>query len=413
MDLRKVQILNEVIKYAKVVPFYQDRLPGQIKSYKDFKDIPLTLKEDLQNHSPYGFVAADKEDLLQYHESSGTTGNPISAWFSEKDLDDITTSINDCGVHFSKRDKVLIRFPYALSTISHFLHQAAQKKHACVIPADSRTTVTPMPRVIELMRKLEVTVLACNPLQAIMLADVAEKEGLHPIDDFPSLRAICTAGEPLTPFKRNLLHEIWGVPIYDNYGMTEVGTVMVECQYQQLHPFQAAFHIEILRDDLQTEALPGEAGNLVLTTLQKRATLMIRYLTGDRARVINMKCPCSKEPIVEILGRKSNLIKLNQIDFDQMEIEEVIYNLPCRRFWAVGVFKNTLTFFVEKESESDQVPAGMEEAFQKQYEVKMKIHLVEKGTLYDRNEIQSFGVKAKPRYLLTEEEISKLLIQIF
>ena len=104
------------------------------------------MKEDLQNHSPYGFVAANKEDLLQYHESSGTTGQPISAWFSEKDLDDITTSINDCGVHFSKQDKVLIRFPYALSTISHFLHQAAQKNHACVIPADSRTTVTPMPR---------------------------------------------------------------------------------------------------------------------------------------------------------------------------------------------------------------------------------------------------------------------------
>ena len=222
------------------------------------------------------------------------------------------------------------------------------------------------------MRKLEVTVLACNPLQAIMLAEVAEKEGFHPIDDFPSLRAICTAGEPLTPFKRNLLHEIWGVPVYDNYGMTEVGTVMVECQYQQHHPFQAAYHIEILRDDLQTEALPGEAGNLVLTTLQKRATVMIRYLTGDRARVINRKCPCGKEPIIEILGRKSNLIKLNLIDFDQMEIEEMISYLPCRRFWAVGVFKDTLTFFVEKESESDQVPPGMEEEWQRRYGVKNK-----------------------------------------
>ena len=45
------------------------------------------------------------------------------------------------------------------------------------------------------------------------------------------------------------------------------------------------------------------------------------------------------------------------------------------------------------------------------YGVKIKIHLVEKGTLYDRNERQSFGVKAKPRYLLSEEEIGKLLIQ--
>jgi phenylacetate-CoA ligase len=413
MDLRKVQILNEVIKYAKVAPFYQDRLPGQIKSYKDFKDIPLTLKEDLQNHSPYGFVAAEKEELLQYHESSGTTGKPISAWFSEKDLDDMTMSINECGVHFSKQDKVLIRFPYALSTISHFLHQAAQKKLACVIPADSRTTVMPMPRVIELMRKLGVTVLACNPLQAIMLAEVAEIEGFHPIDDFPSLRAICTAGEPLTSYKRSLLQEIWGVPVYDNYGMTEVGTVMVECPCKQHHSFQGAYHIEILRDDLQTEALPGEAGNLVLTTLQKRATVMIRYLTGDRARVLNRKCSCGKEPIIEMLGRKSNLIQLGSIDFDQMEIEEMISYLPCRRFWAVGTFKDTLMFFVEKESESDQLPLGMEKEWQRRYGVKIKIHLVEKGTIYDRNERQSFGVKAKPRYLLSEEEIGKLLIKIY
>ena len=72
---------------------------------------------------------------------------------------------------------------------------------------------------------------------------------------------------------------------------------------------------------------------------------MIRYLTGDRARVLNTKCPCSKEPIVEILGRKSNLIQLGSIDFDQMEIEEMISNLPCRRFWAVGTFKDYSNVF--------------------------------------------------------------------
>ena len=40
-----------------------------------------------------GLWLPEKEELLQYHESSGTTGQPISAWFSEKDLDDMTTSI--------------------------------------------------------------------------------------------------------------------------------------------------------------------------------------------------------------------------------------------------------------------------------------------------------------------------------
>ena len=140
---------------------------------------------------------------------------------------------------------------------------------------------------------------------------------------------------------------------------------------------------------------------------------MIRYLTGDRARVLNTKCPCSKEPTIEILGRKSNVIQLGSIDFDQMEIEEMISYLPCRRFWAVGTFKDSLTFFVEKESESDQLPPGIVEEWQRRYGVKVKIHIVEKGILYDRNERQSFGVKAKPRYLLSEEEIGKLLIKIY
>ena len=73
-----------------------------------------------------------------------------------------------------------------------------------------------------------------------------------------------------------------------------------------------------------------------------------------------------------------------------------------------NLIKTSLTFFVEKERESDQLPAGMEKEWQKQYGIKMKIYLVEKGTLYDRNEIQSFGMKAKPRYFLTEEEIETI-----
>ena len=44
MDLKKLQILNEVIKYAKSAPFYRDSLPDQIQSYTDFNDIPINLE---------------------------------------------------------------------------------------------------------------------------------------------------------------------------------------------------------------------------------------------------------------------------------------------------------------------------------------------------------------------------------
>ena len=38
MDLEKLQVLNEMIKYAKSAPFYRDILPDQIQSYADFTE---------------------------------------------------------------------------------------------------------------------------------------------------------------------------------------------------------------------------------------------------------------------------------------------------------------------------------------------------------------------------------------
>ncbi len=413
MEMDYISILNRAIQHARKAPFYQKRLPNAITSIQDFHSIPFTTKEDLQVQSPYGLIAVNGDELSQYHESSGTTGNPVSAWFSNEDLESVTEKIGDCGVKLSEKDRVLIRYPYALSTISHLTHQAAQRNNACVIPADSRTSITPMPRVIDLMKKLDVTVLACISLQAVMLAEIAEMLGLNPKRDFPTLRAICTAGEPLTPSRRNLLEEIWGVPVYDNYGMTEIGTMMVDCHSQQMHPFGEDLYYELLREDFITPVQPGEVGNLVVTTLKERAMPLIRYKTGDRARFLNMKCHCGKETLMEIWGRKKDVVIMNSIEFDLRELEEMVSFLPCRRFWAVGVYQNTLTFIVEREKESDDVPINLEKRLKKQYGVKIQIQLVDKGTLYDREEMQAFGMSGKPEYFLTEEQIQSILLKTF
>ena len=250
--------LNEVLMTAKNAPFYQNRMPQlPLTSISQLTQLPLTFKEDLSNHSPNGFIAVPPEELFQYHESSGTTGKPVSTWMTKDDFYKNVDQLTRSGVHFHNRDIVLVRFPYALTAISHLLHAAAQQQQACVIPASARTSVCPMPRTIELMKKLKVTILCCNSLQGLMLADTAKLLGYNPAEDFSSLRAICTAGEPLTPGRRKLLEETWNVSVFDFFGMTEIGNVAVDCRYGRLHVMEEDFLIELLDETYEKEVSTG------------------------------------------------------------------------------------------------------------------------------------------------------------
>ncbi|EYF01225.1 phenylacetate--CoA ligase family protein [Chondromyces apiculatus] len=392
--------INQVLEHARSSDFYRGRLPeGPVQSWDDFRRIPFITKEDVRRQSPHGLVCVPGDALSQYHESSATTGEPVSAWYTNRDLSEIRERFAQWGVGFRGGERVLVRFPYALSTIGHFVHAAAQHAGACVIPADSRTTVTPLPRVVELLRRLDITVLATLSLSAVMVAETAEMAGLDPRRDFPRLRAICCAGEPLSPSRRRLLEEIWGIPVYDNYGMTETGPQAMDCQARRLHPWQDQFLMEILDDRLEQEVAPGETGELVVTSLTPRAMPMIRYQTGDRGRRLEEPCACGEDATLEIRGRAADTVWIGERPFDQWTLEAIVSELPSRRFWRVTPTKGGLRFVVERERDEDRIEPDLLWRLEQTHGTRLSVELVPKGTLYDRREQIAFGMSAKPIYI--------------
>lgn len=403
----QLNILNQLMNHCKTAPFYRDRLPKQpLRSLEDFYRLPLVTKEDLRNNSPFGLICVPQSKLYQYHESFGTTGTPISVWLTRQDYMANAEEYANLGVNLGPNDIVMIRFPYALSTIAHIAMAAAHLCESCVVPAGARSTVSPFPRVVNLLRKLKVTVLACLPTQVILIAEAAELMGFNPKVDFPELRAICTAGEPLSPAKRKMLADIWRVPIYDNYGMTEIGAAVVDCEYGQPHPLDDYFLFEILQDDLKTHAGPGEIGFLVVTTLRRSGTPMIRYFTGDRARLVEKKCSCGKTKTLEIHGRIEHTIRVGARLFDLWDLEEIVAGLPCHRFWVVGPTPGGLQFVIENAS-TMEVPPELLRRLEEIYHMKIQVRVVPKGTIYDRDELLSVGVVGKPQYIYTAQEMAK------
>lgn len=403
---KQIELLNQLLVRCRDSEYYRQKLPVEpIKTLEEFRRIPLTTKEDLREWSPFGLVCVPRSRLYQYHETFGTTGTPVSSWFTRFDMDTIANGLGEWGVNFNENDIVLNRFPYAISSAAHFLQVAAQHKNACVIPASSRTTVTPFNRVIRMMRKLQVTILAGLPLQMLLIAETAEMMGFSPADDFPYLRAIITAGESLSDSRRKLLNKIWNVPVYGHYGMTEFGPVIMDCSFGNAHVLENDHYVEILREDLQTEAKPGEFGNLVISTLKREATPMLRLLTGDRVRYIDKNCPCGITKCFEVRGRMGETLNAGDKDFDNWDMEEIISHFPCQRFWVAGPALDGINLIVEKEKETDTVEAELIADLENRYGTKLMVKLVPKGTLYNRAELLSVGIVGKPKYFYSYQEM--------
>ena len=404
----RLAALNRVLKHCRAAPFYRDRIPEKpLTSLSGLKRIPLTTKEDLRRASPFGLICIPRNEICQYHESFGTTGVPVSVWFSKDDLKDFAGQLTKWGVNFNQNDTVLVRFPYAISGIAHGTHTAAQLKNACVIAASSRSTVSPFPRVVDLMRKLQVTLLAGLPLQALLIAETAELLGYKPDRDFPHLRAIGTGGEPLFSGRKKMLEGIWGVPVFDHYGMTEIGAAVLDCEFGQPHPLEDDYIFELLDKDTKTDVKPGQVGYLVVTTLKRRATPIIRYLTGDRARVVERKCPCRKDMSLEIRGRREDTIAVGSRLLDLWDLQEIVSHLPCRRFWVVGPDSDGLRFIVEEEKTGDSVSTDRIRKLEEMCQLRLEVEIVPKGTLYDRSELLALGEVGKPRYIYSAEEVRK------
>ena len=405
-DEEKLRSLNQVLERCKKSSFYCRRLPEKaLDKLDDLKRIPLLTKADIRDNSPFGLVCVPGKELYLYHETFGTTGKTSSTWLTVKDVKDLNRRVNLRGIDFNENDMVLIRFPYAISSVAHFTHAAAQDKNACVIPAGSRTVITPFPRVLDLMRKLKVTVLAALPLQALLIAETAEMLGYNPREDFPDLRVVYTAGEVMTSNRRRVLEQIWGVPVIDNYGMTETGPMATDCRYGCLHPIDDSYIFELLDDDLKEEVSPGEVGNLVITSLTRYALPLVRYLPGDRARKYRKSCPCGEEMAMQVKGRMQDTLMINGKLLDIWDMDDIVSHLPCGRFWAAGPLDGKLKIVVEKEKAEDSVESGIVDRLEEKYGVGLIVELVPKGTLYDRGELLAIGMAGKPKYIFNEEEM--------
>jgi phenylacetate-coenzyme A ligase PaaK-like adenylate-forming protein len=125
----------------------------------------------------------------------------------------------------------------------------------------------------------------------------------------PPLRAVVTTSEKLTAQMRAVMQAAYGCPIYEEYSTVENVLFASECEHGRLHISPDAALVEILRSD-GTPCAPGEAGDVVATSLMRTYQPLIRYRVGDLAMWDGDTCLCGRQmPILkEVIGRIEDVV---------------------------------------------------------------------------------------------------------
>jgi len=333
-DMERLQLERlraGIDRLSKTVPFYRDKLrggrggPERIRSLDDLVRLPFMTKGDLHDNYPFGLLAVPMKEVIRIQASSGTTGKPTVVPYTRNDIalwaDLIARAYAAAGV--TEHDVVHNAYGYGLFTGGLGFHYGAELIGATVIPVSGGNTK----RQLTLMRDCGSTVLCCTPSYALLIAEVADEEGINPAS-LP-LKIGMFGAEPWSERMRQEIESRLGIVAHNMYGLSEVigPGVAFECPEQQgMHVFEDHFIPEII-DPHTTEPLrDGEVGELVLTCVTKEALPLIRYRTRDRTRLMREPCACGRTTvrIDRLVGRTDDMIIVRGVNVFPSQIEAVL-----------------------------------------------------------------------------------------
>ena len=334
-------IQKTVIDVYEHIPFYKKSFdeagfdPYSVKSLDDVARIPFVQKQDLRDAYPYGMLAVPLKDLREIHMSSGTTGIATVGAYTEHDIkiwgECFSRAVD--YAHGDENDVMQICYGYGLFTGGLGAHYGSISAGCATIPISAGNTE----RQIRILREMGPTILACTPSYAMHIADTAIEMGLDPARDF-NLRAGIHGAEPFSDnFRRDLERKL-GYHVLDIYGLTETmgPGVAIECWEQQgLHIAEDHFYPEIINPETG-EVLPdGEWGELVITTLDREASPVVRYRTRDITRIIPGECLCGRthRRIDRIHGRTDDMLIIRGVNVFPSQIEDVMKTFPEMSSW--------------------------------------------------------------------------------
>ena len=338
-ELEKLQLerLKEMVKFSyENAPYYKRSFdeagvkPEDIKSLNDIAKFPFINKQTERETQGVGsflgeLCAVPEEDVVFISTSTGSTGVPTMSPFTKQDFDEFqdTESRWFWQIGMRPNDRYVHALNFSLYVGGPDVIGAQNLGALCIWGG-----TLPSERLLYILKTYQPTILWTSPSYAWQLGEKAKKSGIDPKKDL-SIRKIIVAGElgGSIDTTRKAIEDLWGAELYDFYGLSDIfGACAAMCDAKDgLHICEDQILVETV--DIHTgEVLPaGSVGELVYTTLRKKARPMIRVRSGDIGWIDNTPCSCGRtHGRIHINGRKDDMFIVSAVNVFPSDIEAVI-----------------------------------------------------------------------------------------
>lgn len=305
----QLRLLRRTLAQAMRGAFYATRLQGcgcDVTTLADLTRLPFTTAEDLRNWGDFLCVSqGDVQRMVTLH-TSGTTGQPKRLAFTDADLartrDFFAVGMSQL-VRAGQRLAVLLPGAERPDGVADLLRQALGNAGVEVVAPSPQVHMASGP-ADSLARWLEQAEAHCLVAAPAQLGSLLR---WFPTAGPKNLAGVLSSAEPLDAALGQCLRQAWQCEVLDHYGLTETAYGgAVECSaHDGFHVRELDVLIEIV-DMSGSNVLPhGQAGEVVITTLQREAMPLVRYRTGDVARLLPGPCACGSplNRLGPVLGR--------------------------------------------------------------------------------------------------------------
>ena len=283
-------------RWLREVPLYQRpgesmQLNGEAVSMAELHRLPLITKQDIRRDFPRNFLRAGVEldalldqDLVELEHTSGTSEarTPLllgRGWWAEQEERALRLNRFVAGVldEFPEARRVTINSPVCSGDICY---SGVPSRADRIVGNALFVSLSRYPFLwseADLARMAAEAVewrpqfLDVDPVYGVLFALYCERRGIR----LPSLRFILGSYEFVSVVHRRILERVFGVPVFNLYGSTETGHLLMETARGEMRPCLETALLETLNTDGQG------IGELAVTTLTNDFMPLIRYRIGD------------------------------------------------------------------------------------------------------------------------------------
>ena len=306
--------LQEMLAFAYAnSTFYQRRFrlaglrPEEVRRPEDLAALPRLTKRDLQEYRDQIMVPAAAGRAHVEKRTSGSTGTPLRVLVDKAGMERklASTIRHNRWAGYDIGDAVGliwgdIESPRRLrSRLRRLLLDRYQ------VLDSQRISVQAMERFAEALRRRRIRCLVGQAQPLYLFAEFVRERGMR---DLP-VRSVIPTGLMLYEKQRRLIEDALCCEVFNRYGAEETSIISSECEaHRGLHINAEGLWLEIVRGE--TEAAPGEEGELLVTDLVNRAMPLLRYEIGDVVVPSAEACPCGRTlPLLErVSGRVADCI---------------------------------------------------------------------------------------------------------